>query len=45
VIPVTFTAGNNPGKIHRKIRIETDIGGKKAEVTAFGQILSPLAGG
>jgi len=43
LIPVTYQADSNPGKISRKIRIETDLSGKQAELTVYGQVISPLA--
>jgi hypothetical protein len=42
VVPVTFQAGNQSGKIQRSIRIETD-SGKILEVPAFAVVASPVA--
>lgn len=42
VIPVTFQAGNQSGKIQRSIRIETDLG-KVLEVPAYAVVASPVA--
>lgn len=45
LVPVTFEAGNEPGKINQKIEILTDLeGGKSTSLTALGQITAPLAG-
>jgi len=45
VVEVTFTAGNKPGKVAERIRIKTDSAEHpQVEVSAYGQITSPLAG-
>ncbi len=45
LVPVTFTADSQPGKVVRRIRIETDLGPHgTAEIEVFGDIASPLAG-
>lgn len=45
LVPVTYQAAGEPGKIHQKIEIVTDLeGGKTASLTALGQITAPLAG-
>jgi hypothetical protein len=45
LVPVKFQAAGEPGKIHQKIEIVTDLeGGKTASLTALGQIAAPLAG-
>src|SRR6185295_14420139 len=45
LIPVTYVAGANPQKISCTIRVVTDLAGNKsAELTAYGQVTSPLAG-
>ncbi len=42
LLPVTFTAGDKPGKITYKIRIETDLGDDAAlELTAFAHVTRP----
>ena len=42
LVPVTFTAGNNPGRILEKIRIETDLGkGMSQEIMAQAVIEEP----
>ncbi|MGD9645083.1 MAG: DUF1573 domain-containing protein [Pirellulales bacterium] len=42
VIPVTFVAGDKPGKLTASIRIETDLdGGATVDCKAFGQIARP----
>lgn len=44
VIPVTFVAGDKPGKLVASIRIETDLdGGAMVDCKAFGQISRPAA--
>jgi hypothetical protein len=44
VIPVTFVAGDKPGKLIASIRIETDLdGGSTVECKAYGQISRPPA--
>lgn len=41
LIPVTYTAGNEPGKVNCKIEIETDLnGGLKADCLAHVQIVA-----
>jgi len=42
VIPVTFQAGSQSGKIQRLIRIETDLG-KVLEVPAYAVVANPVA--
>ena len=45
LVPVTFEAGEAPGKINQKIEIVTDLGEQKtATLSAIGQISAPLAG-
>ena len=45
VVEVTFTAGNQPGKVSERIHIHTDNPTHPdAELPAYGQITSPLAG-
>jgi Protein of unknown function (DUF1573) len=45
VIPITFEAGKEPSKIIEKIVIRTDLPEQKqVELSAYGQILAPLAG-
>lgn len=45
IIPVMFEASDNPGRISERIRLRTDLPDHEvAEITAFGQISSPLAG-
>lgn len=42
MIPVTFVAGDKPGKISQRIHIETDLGdGTDQELVAYAQITSP----
>jgi hypothetical protein len=41
VIPVTFTAGNKPGKLLRTLQIETDLGGVTGEFRAQATIDGP----
>jgi hypothetical protein len=44
VIPVTFTAAEEPGKITGTIRIQTDVAGSEVvEVRFDGQVLSPAS--
>jgi len=43
VVPVTFVAGNDPGKVVRTIRIETDLGGPPAELSAQAVVSGPEA--
>ena len=38
LIPVTFVAGNEPGKITKTIRIETDLGDKKPVLSAYAVV-------
>lgn len=47
LVPVTFTAGDHPGKIQNKIRIQIDIGGESsaAEALAYAQVLDTSDGG
>jgi hypothetical protein len=45
LIPVTFEAGNDPVKFVEKIVIRTDLPQQgQVELSAYGQILAPLAG-
>lgn len=45
LVPVTFTAGKQPGKLAQHIRIETDLGAHgTAEIQVLGEVSSPLAG-
>ena len=45
LIPVTFEAGNDPAKFVEKIVIRTDLPEQRqVELSAYGQILPPLAG-
>jgi hypothetical protein len=42
LIPVKFKAGDEPGKVNQKIRIETDLGeGAGSEVSAYAEIVMP----
>ncbi|MGD9720894.1 MAG: DUF1573 domain-containing protein [Pirellulales bacterium] len=44
MLPVTFTAGDEPGKFTCKIEIITDLGDKStAQLTAIGHVGAPLA--
>ena len=44
LVPMTFTAGDAPGKIVRTIEIITDLHGQPtAELTAIGHVSAPLA--
>jgi uncharacterized protein DUF1573 len=44
IIPITFTAGEKPGKLSQRIRIETDLGADvSAEVLAQAQIVDMVA--
>ncbi len=38
VVPVTFTAGSEPGKISKAIRIETDLGEKTPKLSAYAVV-------
>jgi hypothetical protein len=43
-VPVTFVAGDKPGKITYKIRIETDLGeGAASELTAYAEVIDAKA--
>jgi Protein of unknown function (DUF1573) len=45
VVPVTFTADEQPGKIARRVRVETDLGAHgTAEIEVLGEVVAPLAG-
>jgi hypothetical protein len=45
LIPITFEAGNDPAKFVEKIIIRTDLPQQGAvELSAYGQVLTPLAG-
>lgn len=41
VIPVTFEAGQDPGKIVKMIRIETDLGESLPELSAYAVVATP----
>ncbi len=41
VIPVTFIAGSQPGKVARTIRIETDLEDSRTELPAHAVVLAP----
>jgi hypothetical protein len=42
VVPITFVAGDQPGKVTQKIRFTTDLGEDVvAEFSAYAQIVSP----
>jgi hypothetical protein len=41
VIPVTFVAGANSGKVTRTIRIETDLGQTAPQLAAYAVVMSP----
>lgn len=41
VIPVTFEAGQDPGKIVKTIRIETDLGESNPELSAYAVVATP----
>jgi hypothetical protein len=43
LVPVTFKADNNHGQVTQKIKIETDLGGVTAELTATATIKAPVA--
>ncbi|MFZ5830678.1 MAG: DUF1573 domain-containing protein [Planctomycetota bacterium] len=43
LIPVTFAAGHDPGKIAQTIRIETDLGDGAPELSAFAVVTPPKA--
>jgi hypothetical protein len=40
LVPITFTAEGKPGKIVKTIRIETDLDGAAAEVSAYAVVTS-----
>jgi hypothetical protein len=44
VIPVIFTAGDDPGRVAQKISIETDQGGVVQAFTAFVEIVKAKDG-
>ena len=46
LVPLTFEAGKDAGKIVQKITIQTDLSGGDAvaELSAYGQVVAPLAG-
>jgi hypothetical protein len=44
VVPMTFTAGPQPGKIVQRIHVDTDLGGQTADVQVLGEVAAPLAG-
>lgn len=41
LLPVTFTAGNKPGKVTERITIKTSLGSSTTEVVAYAQITAP----
>jgi len=41
LIPVTFAAGHDSGKVTKTIRIETDLGDSKPELSAYAVITKP----
>jgi len=41
LVPVSFVAGENPGKVARKIRIVTDLGESQPELSAFAVVSTP----
>ena len=41
IIPVTFVAGGQTGKVHKTIRIETDFGDAKPELSAYAVVSQP----
>jgi len=41
VVPVTFAAGEESGRVQRAIRIETDLAGATAELAAYAVVTSP----
>ncbi len=42
LIPVTFTAGDEPGKVNQQIQIQTDLtSGAKAELRALAEVIAP----
>jgi hypothetical protein len=43
VIPITFTAGESPGKVTGKIAIKTDRGGDSMEFVAYAQVAGETA--
>ena len=46
MIPLEFTAGDNPERITRNIRIVTDLDdAKSVELKVSGQVAAPLAAG
>jgi hypothetical protein len=44
VIPVTFLAGSDAGKVTKTIRIETDLGKSAPELSAYAVVAVPAAG-
>jgi len=45
LLPITFSAGDKPGKIAQRIRIRTDLEHSSSmELSAFGEVTAPLAG-
>jgi len=46
LIPVTFSAGEEPGKVTGKVRIETDLGRVEVDLLAYvAQAAQPQASG
>ncbi|MHC4400287.1 MAG: DUF1573 domain-containing protein [Planctomycetota bacterium] len=41
LIPVTFVAGETPGKVQQRIRIETDLGQSAPELSAYAVVAIP----
>ncbi len=41
LVPVTFVAGENAGKVNQTIRIETDLGNAMPEMAAFAVVSAP----
>ena len=38
LVPVTFTAGDKPGKVVKTIRVKTDLGGAEAQLSAYAVV-------
>jgi hypothetical protein len=43
IVPVTFVAGSEPGKVLRTIHIQTDMSGLTAELPAEAEVSGPAA--
>lgn len=41
LLPVTFTAKGEPGKISKTVRIRTDLGGAEVEISAHAAVVAP----